>query len=166
MIILDTEEYVKMRHEEAVKTIAKALSNSEVPYTFIKSSSLALHGLPVIPNDIDILTTARGAYDIEKIFSECLVRNTNYSSNDMFGSHFGELRINGVKIEVMGDLTANHGRWQSYNHSLRERDYITIDGYQIPVSQLTHERESYLALNRQKDVNKKILLEDKFSLRV
>src|SRR3989344_2990689 len=139
-----------MQHKEVVKTIAKALSNSEVPYTFIKSSSLALHGLPVIPNDIDILTTARGAYDIEKIFSECLVRNTNYSSNDMFGSHFGELRINGVKIELMGDLTANHGRWQSYNHSLRERDYITIDGYQIPVSQLTHERESYLALNRQK----------------
>jgi len=165
MIILDTEEYAKM-HKEAVKTIAQVLYNSEVPYTFIKSSSLALQGLPVIPNDIDILTTARGAYDIEKMFREYLVRNTSYSSNDMFGSHFGELRINGVKIELMGDLTANHGRWQSYNHSLRERDYITIDGYQIPVSQLTHERESYLALNRQKDVNKKILLEDKFSLRV
>ena len=67
MINLDLEEYSRIKHKTAMLNIASALSSSDIPYCFIKSSSLALQGLPIHPNDIDIETTAKGAYNIQRL---------------------------------------------------------------------------------------------------
>jgi len=169
MINLDLEEYSRIKHKTAMLNIASALSSSDIPYCFIKSSSLALQGLPIHPNDIDIETTAKGAYNIQRLLKPIgnLLKEVQYSTDGVFGSYFGKLNIDGIQVEIIGELTENHsGRWKSNNPVLEERVFVDENGYLIPVSRLEHERKSYHELNRKKDTLKITKLQDMFSLKI
>ena len=169
MISLDLQEYNRTQHENTVVNIARRLSNSNVPYCFIKSSSLALQRLPVSPNDIDILTTAEGAYDLQRALQQRgnLVKEVQYSTDGMFGSYFGKLNLNGVQVEIIGEFTEKHSKgWKSNKKVLEERVFVDKNGCLIPVSRLEHERQSYHELKREKDTLKKARLQEMFSLRI
>jgi hypothetical protein len=60
--------------------------------------------MPVEPRDIDIQTDEAGAYAIARLFSECVTRPIAFSAADRIRSHFGALLVDGVKVEVMGDI--------------------------------------------------------------
>mgnify|MGYP001573404185 CR=1 FL=1 len=169
MISLDLKEYNRTQHENTVVDIARRLSDSNVPYCFIKSSSLALQGLPVNPNDIDILTTAEGAYNLQRALQPQgnLVREVQYSTDGMFGSYFGRLNIDGIPVEIIGEFTEKHSKgWKSNKKVLEERVFVYKNGCLIPVSSLQDERESYEELKREKDAVKRKVLNEIFSLKI
>jgi len=78
------------------------------------SLNLALQGLPVKVKDIDILTDKAGAFMIENHFREFVARKVAFTSTQNIRSYLGALIINGVKVEIMGDvqLKSKDGSWE------------------------------------------------------
>ena len=42
--------------------------------------------------------------EIERVFTEKIIRRVEFSRYDKIASHWGELNIDGVKVEIMGAL--------------------------------------------------------------
>jgi len=101
-------------------------------------------------HDIDIQTDKSGAYEIERRFSQYVVRNVDFSSSEKIRSHFGELRIEGIKVEVMGDIQKHlpDGNWGDPPEICSNRRFINCGGLSIPVMSLEYECEAYYHLGR------------------
>ncbi len=82
----------------------KHLRIDEVNWAVTGSLGFVLQGMDVDVHDIDIQTDKSGAYEIERRFSRYVVRNVEFSSSGKIRSHFGELSIDNIKVEIMGDI--------------------------------------------------------------
>ncbi len=69
-----------------------------------------LQGVLVEPHDIDIQTDKEGAYEIERLFSEFVVKPVKFRKSERIRSHFGALMIEGVRVEIMGRFKRNSMR--------------------------------------------------------
>jgi hypothetical protein len=83
------------------------LKESQVIWAVTGSLSFALQGLPLEPHDIDIQTDTEGAYEIERRFSSQMGRKVAFSSTKRMRSHFGALLIEGIVVEIMGDIQSD-----------------------------------------------------------
>lgn len=72
----------------------------------IGTSSLYLSGYPVVPNDIDILTDAVTAKQIEQALTAYKVA-TQVKPNEKFRSAFSKYRLHNFDVELMGNLEVN-----------------------------------------------------------
>jgi hypothetical protein len=111
---------------------------------------MALQGMEIEVHDIDIQTDQRGAYEIEKRLSEYVVKPVRFSASAGIRSHFGILEMDGIKIEIMGDiqkLLAGH-TWEQPVKVEQHRCWVDIDGLRIPVLSLQYEYQAYLKLGR------------------
>lgn len=108
------------------------------------STSLRLQGVDLVPNDIDILTDEAGAYEIENSLKVYVVKGVKHSFNDKYDSHFGALQIDGVKVEIMGDLRVyRNGEWtEMQNTKTVEVEKVRISGMELPVVSLKASRQS------------------------
>ena len=95
---------IPSRHRQTVRIVHDRLQDAHVDWAITGSLGLALHGIDVQVNDIDIQTDASGAYRIEKVFEENVVRKVEFAESEKIRSHFGELEVEGVKVEIMGAL--------------------------------------------------------------
>jgi hypothetical protein len=77
------------------------------------SLSFALQGVSVEPRDIDLQTDETGAYAIEKLFQEQVVKPVAFWASENMRSHFGVLEIAGIKVEIMG-RTEKAALWQAW----------------------------------------------------
>ena len=104
---------ISSQHWRALEIIYDRLRETEVVWAVTGSLGFALQGMKIAVNDIDLQTDASGAYDIEKAFSESVVRRVKPSVTEEMASHWGELEIDGVKVEVMGALQKKNpdGTW-------------------------------------------------------
>ena len=80
------------------------LDIGEVNWAVTGSLGFAFQGMDVDVHGIDIQTDESGAYEIDHQFSRYVVRNVEVSSSEKIRSHFGELSIDGIKVEIMGDV--------------------------------------------------------------
>lgn len=82
---------IKPAYLNVLRKIYIRLNNTNVNWVVTGSLSFALQGIPVEPNDIDIqtvrcahrrlrLTAETGAYEIERRFSEFVIRRVTFSS--------------------------------------------------------------------------------------
>lgn len=126
------------------------LNSGEIKWAVTGSLGFALQGMDVDVNDIDIQTNKSGAYEIEYRFSEYVVRNVVFTSSEKIRSHFGELGIEGIKVEIMGDIQKRlpDGIWESPIDIDSNRCFINFDGLSIPVMSLEYEYEAYYKLGR------------------
>ena len=111
---------------------------------------MALQGMDIEVHDIDIQTDQRGAYEIESKFPEYVAEPVRYSQSERICSHFGTLEIDGVKVEIMGDVQKRITE-QTWEEPIRVecyRRWVQIDGMQIPVLSLEYEYQAYLKLDR------------------
>ena len=126
-----------------------ALHEQDILWAITGSTSFALRGLPFTPNDIDLQTDAPGAYAVEKVLQQFVVRPVSFSDTDRIRSHFGRLRLDGVKVEIMGDVEKwVNGRWQPPPDLAQHREFIQFDGLELPVLSLAYEREAYEKMGR------------------
>lgn len=133
-----------------LRTICRRLSGSKVFWALTGSASLALRGVAVEPNDIDIQTDKAGAYEIEHRLSEYVAERVVWSTADRIRSYFGTLVIEGVKVHIAGDVETRlkNGTWEralSLNH---QRHYVQIDDIEIPVLPLEYEHQMHLKLGK------------------
>jgi hypothetical protein len=129
----------------ALKTIQKKIKNEKIKWALIGSTNLALQGIKIKPKDIDILTDKKGAFEINKLLKEYEVKPVRFSNSKLFGpQYFGEFKIRGIKVEVMGKL--------------KKKKLVTkivkINGIGLPVVSLKEELKAYEVLKREKDFNK------------
>lgn len=106
---------------------------------------------PSASRDIDILTTKRGAYAIDRQLKRYETKRVRFRKSPLFQSYLGEFKVSGVKVQVMGDLRVKVAhRWLSRAPRLKNPRLIWLGGYRFPVVSLRKQLESYKALSRRK----------------
>ena len=151
---------------KALKLIESKLRGSGVRWVLAGSLSLALQGVNVKPNDIDILTDEKGAFEINRILKDYEVKPVRFCRSKIFQSYLGEFEIEGVKVEVMGGLKEFvKGEWRSLSHRLSTPRIIEVEGIRLPVSQLEDQLRSYQVLGRRKDSSKVRKIEEALARR-
>jgi len=126
------------------------LNGTNINWVATGSLSFALQGVPVSPNDIDIQTDEVGAYEIERCFSGFVAREVKFSAAEKIRSHFGALVINGIKVEIMGDIQKRlaDGTWEEPVDLERYKRFVEVEGMHIPVLPLEYEYQAYIKLGR------------------
>lgn len=111
---------------------------------------MALQGMDIEVHDIDIQTDQRGAYEIESLFSEHVVKAVYYKISERIRSHFGILEIEGVRVEIMGDVQKllENQTWEEPINIEQYRHWISFQGMQVPVLSLEYEHQAYQGMRR------------------
>jgi hypothetical protein len=118
------------------RTIYNRLYNSYINWVVTGSFAFAIQGIPLEVHDIDIQTNEKGAYQIEQRFSEFVAKNITLSSVEKIRSHFGALEIDGIKIEIMGDIQKrlSDGTWEKPVDLDHHRRFVDFNGMQVPIT--------------------------------
>ena len=133
-----------------LRQIHARLSNTDVNWVVTGSLGFALQGVPVQSNDIDIQTDKAGAYKIESLFSDVVIRKVKFSATERIKSHFGALQIDGIEVEIMGDIQKRgaDGVWEEVVDPAHYKRMVEIDGLIVPVLSLEYEYQAYLKFGR------------------
>ena len=139
---------IDMSYSKALRRIYKSLQDKPVNWVVTGSLSFALQDVPITPNDIDLQTDLAGALEIEQHLLKYVVRKVRFSTGEKIRSHFGELMINGIKVEIMGDVQKRQedGNWEEPADLERHKQYVEFRGMTIPVLSLEYEYEAYMKL--------------------
>jgi hypothetical protein len=142
------------RYLAVLRKIHDRLRGSNVKWVITAGASLALQGLPVEVHDIDLQTDEAGAYEIERRFAESVTREVRFSAEETIRSHFGTLMIDGIEVEIMGDVQIRRedGGWADAPDLRSHKQFVQVDGMRIPVWSLEYEREAYRRLGRAEKV--------------
>lgn len=133
-----------------LRILHERFGSSTITWAVTGSVGLALHGVPVTPHDIDIQTDAAGAYEIERRCREYVTRPVVFSAAERVASHFGALLVDGIKVEIMGDMQhrASDGSWEPPPDLVRIIHVVRLEDLDLPVLPLEHECAAYRKLGR------------------
>ena len=138
------------RHLRILRVLYERLNPAGINWVVTGSCSFALQGLPVEPNDIDIQSDEAGVYAIERMFADRVTRPVAFSSKPNIRSHFGALDIDGIRVELIGDIQKREADepWDEPPDLNRFKRRVEIDGMQIPVLSLEYEAQAYRKMGR------------------
>ena len=133
-----------------LRRIHGKLSEEDVNWAITGSLGLALQSVPAEVHDIDIQTDERGAYKIEFLFSKFVIKKVAFSSAEKIRSHFGALMLDGIKVEIMGNVQKRleDGSWEEPADLNRYKRIVEIEGMRVPVLSLEYEYQAYVKLGR------------------
>lgn len=143
---------VDPKYIQILRIIYVRLNDEGVNWVVVGSLSLALQGVPIEVHDIDIETDETGAYAIERLFSDLVIRRIAFSSAERIRSHFGALLIDGVEVEVMGDVQhrLEDGSWEDPVDLVLHRRFVHVEDMSVPVLSVEFAYQAYLKLDRVK----------------
>jgi hypothetical protein len=130
----------------ALHIIVDRLQNAPADWVVTGSLGMALQGVPLEPHDIDLQTDEPGAYVLEERLREYVVRPVVFRPSERIRSHFGALMIEGLKVEIMGDvekLLPGESAWIRPPDMQQVRRWVELDGLTIPVMDLEYEVRAY-----------------------
>lgn len=138
------EKYVNV-----LQKIYEKLNGLNINWVITGSTAFIIQGVPLKPNDIDIQTDKEGAYQIEECFKELVKSKVCLSSNGKISSYFGCLEIDGIKVEIMGDIQKNiNGVWEKPVDLKQYKKNIVLNGMSLPVLDLEYEYNAYMKMGR------------------
>jgi len=134
----------------ALWKICNRLEGSQVNWVVTGSLGMALQGVPVAVGDIDIQTDKAGAYEIEGRFAEAVVKPVRYAESKRIRSYFGMVEVDGLKVEIMGNLQKrlDDQGWEAPVKVEDYREWVEIERMRVPVLSLAYEYQAYLKLGR------------------
>jgi hypothetical protein len=137
-------------HADAVAAIRDRLAETDIDWALTGSTSFALQGVSLEPDDIDVQTTEEGAYVFDELFADCRVEAVSLSSSETIRSHFGRFEVGGVPVEVMGALQkrGSDGAWESPTSIADHREFVPFRDGTVPVLSLSYEAQAYERLGR------------------
>lgn len=146
---------ILQEYRKVLRIIYKRLQHLDAPWVITGSLGFVLHGMDVPINDIDLQTDQNGAYQIEDAFQSEVVRHVTFSEATVIRSYFGELKIAGIRVEIMGELQKKlpSGEWETPVDVRQHRQFIDFDGMRLPVLTLAYEAEAYEKLGRLEKAN-------------
>jgi hypothetical protein len=154
------KDRVKREYINQICVLSQRMKSISQKWVITGSSRLLFDYADIVPSDIDILTTEKGAYDIENLFKEYMIENVNYKETDKMKSHFGLFRINNIKIEIIGDIQNEiDGKYQPHPDWENKIIQQLINGVNIPVFTLEYELEINRLLRK---CDKVLLIEELF----
>ena len=133
-----------------VETLSTTLEGYPVAWALTGSTSFALQGVPVTPNDVDVQTTEEGAYAIEEAFQGQRIEPVSFSESGIIRSHFGAFDLDGIRVEVMGAVQKRlpDGTWEPPVDVSDHRTFVPVGGNSVPVLSLEYEATAYERLGR------------------
>lgn len=139
-----------VKHLAVLKKIAAILDGTSVKWVLTGSCGMVLQGMPLEVHDIDLQPDRKGAYEIGRLLAEFMVSPVTYKPSERIRSHFGEFLIDGVEVQVMGDMTKlrDDGTWEEPVCLEKVRVWVEIDGIKLPVLPLEYEYEAYKRMGR------------------
>lgn len=111
---------------------------------------MALQGVPVTPQDLDLQTTARGAYQIEERLREFMLEPVAFRTSERIRSHFGRGRVDQVELEIIGDVEKRltDGSWDPPPNLSAVARLVSRGDMSVPVLSLEYELQAYKKLGR------------------
>jgi len=135
----------KPRWRSALKRIVAALDAAGIDYRVVGGTSLALRGLPVPVNDVDIEMAVEDVYRCQELFAAYIVEPVAFREGEQARSHIGRFTFDGLRVEIMADLHWRKGdRWVPTFLTT----HATVDLDNTPVSVLELEEEALAYLRR------------------
>jgi hypothetical protein len=137
-------------HRATLAVLAHRLPVDQVAWAVTGSAGLALQGIDVAVNDLDIQADANDWRRIQAAFSGYVTTPVTWSQADTIRSIYGRLETEGVIVEIVGapeQLLAD-GTWTPPADPLRHRLIVDADGIKVPVLDLEWEEHSYRLLGR------------------
>ena len=134
----------------ALQVLSDRLAGTAIDWAIGASCSLALHGIDVDPHDVDLDTTAAGAYLIEQRCCDLVARPVQFVASPQIRSHWGALAIDGIQVELIGDFQVlrGDGSWAPPPDVRRLRQYVRLDDLRLPVMPLAYVHDAYCLLGK------------------
>ncbi len=130
---------------DCLKTL-NGLVCDEFNWCVIGSSSLFLQGVPINPNDIDILTDEQGIKLIKKHCSPFIYEDMNYKQDETktLKSIHGRLVINHVNIDIISSIeNLVDGRWISHDNIETHKVSLKEGCFEVNLRSIAYEKEIY-----------------------
>ena len=131
------------------------LNATGAPWVLGGSCCLALHGVKVEPHDVDIVTSADGAYRIGEALRRVAEEKqaVQWSESERIRSHHGLYRMGDTQVDIIGaaELREGEGWAPTWLPAEQQTDSLTVPGTDMPVVTLTLEYElgAYRKLQRE-----------------
>ncbi|MHC1784111.1 MAG: hypothetical protein AB9891_15385 [Anaerolineaceae bacterium] len=137
-------------HFATLRKIVARIGDHPITWALTGSTSMALQGMPLEIHDIDIQTDKAGAYEIDRLLLDYAVVPVRFLPSKRIRSHFGEFEVDGIEVEVMGDMEKqlDDGSWEPPVRIEEYRGWVESEGLRIPVISLEHEVEAYAKMGR------------------
>jgi len=137
----------KPRWRAVLRRILSRLKAEGIACKVVGGTALALRGLPVPVNDIDLEMAAEDTYRFERLFAENCVESVSLRASEKYRSHFGRFDFDGILIEVIGGLEfRKDGRWTP--SFLLTEATGDLDGVTVRVPELEETTLAYLRRGR------------------
>jgi hypothetical protein len=139
-----------------LKIVYKKLKGSGALWILSGSTSLAIQGVEIVPNDIDVLTDKAGVPKIYELFEKhCLQAPTLATATEEYRSYYGIYKIGKVKLDVCGEFQyrLKNGDWSIPNH-LHKIIWKDYEGMHLPLLTLEQEFKEYANLDKSDKVFK------------
>ncbi|MDX2005888.1 MAG: hypothetical protein SFU83_11470 [Meiothermus sp.] len=135
----------------AVSLIYPRLDDGKTLWAIAGSLAMALHGLPAMPKDIDLITNTAGAENIDQRLAEFRVFAPGLHQGDhALRYHAGKYRLEGVSVETLSQLEylQPSGGWKRPRDFLEGRQDVRYLGMSLPVVSLQWLLEFYTQTQR------------------
>ncbi|MBN1874490.1 MAG: methyltransferase domain-containing protein [Anaerolineae bacterium] len=137
----------KPRWRAVLREIAQQLNAEDLDYRGVGGTALALRGLNVPVNDIDLEMPVEAVYRFQELFTSYTADPIARRENENVYSHIGRFDFDGLKVEVMADLHWRRGeRWLA--SFLSTEATVDLDGIPVRVLALEEEALAYLRRGR------------------
>jgi hypothetical protein len=139
-----------------LKTLTDRFSGNDINWVLVGSVSLALQGMDIKPNDIDILTDRSGALAMDDLLKDFVKKRVLLRESHNFKSYFGTFAINSVGVEIMGDLQIKNpdaNPWVETDN-LSKKIFVQYKDLKIPCFGLEHEYLAYSRMGREEKADK------------
>ncbi|RLE88806.1 MAG: hypothetical protein DRJ49_04445 [Thermoprotei archaeon] len=92
--------------KEALLEVINVLSSRKIRWVLIGSTASYLHGLDIMPRDLDILVDLERVYEVDRLLASkfTIIRRVRQSSSELYSSHYGIFKVHDIRVEVMADL--------------------------------------------------------------
>lgn len=137
-------------HLRTLKHLLTLLDDLTEPWAITGSLGLALQGVDVSVNDIDIQTNQPGAYLLQQRLSPYTIQPVTLRQSSHLRSHLGRFNVGGIQVEVIGDIQKRtpNTPWSPPPNLPIIIHHIQLNTRLIPVLALAYEAEAYQALGR------------------
>jgi hypothetical protein len=134
----------------ALGRIVSLLPVAEVNWALTGSTSHALQGVPVEPNDIDVQCDEAGTWAAASALASYCVSPPRRVESEWMRSLLGQYRLGGLKVEIIGAVQKRlgDGAWGLATDPSEHRILIDLGGLRVPVLTLHYDAAAYEAIGR------------------
>lgn len=123
----------------------------------IGSSALALSGIEIEVDDVDLLTSTADASFLKELWKEKAHQTYEPKLGEVFRSNFGRFQFSKMDVEVMGNLEVNkNGVWEKL--VINAFEAVSIGDFSVKIPTKQEQKRIFEYFGREKDLKKATLI--------